>query len=614
VYTQVILRRLRVFKHVLRGMSYNNLGQHREALLAYRRALLLEPGNRAAQEGLWRVHMSMDFSQVVHDPQIMQLIDLDLCLKRATELLLRSKPDAERLNEAHKLLTLVLDQRPAMQPAVYYWRAVAHTHARDFDKAADELRAVLDETAYAPDDPYRESVLLASWQLALAQHAELRKRVGLPLLEEGNRPAAIAAVERQLAETPNDADAWQLKRLLYEGLTEAELLRKDEGGKGKDGRMEGWKSKSNTPDAFQSSNLPTFQPSSFDFDYCLQLGQALITDAARWQRGAEYLRIAARGLPAKGPSLYWQIAQAAQQAGDQATAEYSYEMVKLLAREIGPRNLGPDEKKAYFTTVKQLGEGAFSRRDVDKAIENLALYVESDQSGVDTLRLLTELYEKKGDALAALHVNERALMYDAKNKLFLDRKERYYYSVNPDDLRGRFEQVKKTFDVGYCVRKAKSLLDHRQADSESVAWALHLAELARVVEPDGIAPLVLAARARLRRGDQAEAVALLEEARANKPERFASADDEDAWYTACRLLGDLFLQTLGKPDQALLCFNDYRKYSKSGADTLYKMGQCYEQLGDRVKAAKCYQNVTVYTDHPLAWDASRALQRLETRS
>ncbi len=602
-YTNLILRRLRVFKHVLRGLSYNELGRHREALLAYRRALALAPGNRAAQEGLWRVHKRMDFSKVVHEPETMALIDLDLCLKRATDLLLRSGVNAERLEEAHKLLTLVLDQRPAMQPAVYYWRAVAHVHARDFDQAAVGLRTVLDAANYAPDDPYRDSVLLAAWQLALTQHGEMKRRVGLRLLQEGKRLEAIAAVERQLADTPSDAGAWELKRLLYDGLTEAEFLAAIGNRPSAIGQ---------SPDAAAAGSrqpIAERRPPIADFDYCLQLGQALIADAGRWRSGAEYLRIAAWGLRAKGPGLYYQIAQASEQAGDTEGARYAFEMVKLLAREIGLKNLGPEEKRAYFATVKQLGETACTAGDLDRAIENLALYVESEQSGVDTLRLLTELYEKKGDVLAALHVNERALMYDARNKLFLERKESYYYSVTPEDLRARLEQVHKTFDVGYCVRKAKSLLDVKDAGVDLIDWAAHLADLARVVQPDGIAPLVLAARARLRKDEQSEAIGLLEEARGVKPDKFASADDEEAWYAACRLLGDLYLQTLGKPDQALACYSDYRKHSKSGADTLFKMGLCYEQLGDRIKAAKCYQNVTIY-DHPLAWDASQALQRL----
>ncbi len=585
-YTQRILKNLRIFKHVLRGMSYNNLGLHRQALLAYRRALQLDSENALAREGLWRVHKDMDFSKVVHDPETMALVNLDLCLDRAKELLLRGAPTPERLDEAHKLMDLVLDQRPIMQPAVYYWRAVAHTHAKEYDKAEVELRAVLDSSNYPPDDAYRESVLMACWQLVLLQHGELKRRLGTPLLaEEGKRMEAIAAVERHLAQVPDDGGAWELKRLLYEGVTENDYQQR----------------------AGAALQVP---PNEFDHAYCEQLGLALISDVALWQRGADYLRLAARGFPSRGPSLYYQIAQACQRAGDQEGYRYNGEMVKLLARENGVKNLAQADKEAYFTTVKQLGEEAYARGDLDRAIENLTLFIESDQSGQDTIRLLTELYERKNDALSALLFNEKALVFDRKNKLYVDRKERYYYSVTPAELQARIEQARKSFDVDYCLRKAKSLLDLRSAGTEQVEWAQHLLDLARVVEPENIIALTLAARARLWRGEENEALPLLEEARAAKKDGFASADEADAWYTACRLLGDLYLKTLGRPDQAVACFSDYRKYSKSGADTLYKMGQAYEQLGDRVKAAKCYQNVTIY-DHPLASDAYQALQRLE---
>ena len=66
-----------------------------------------------------------------------------------------------------------------------------------------------------------------------------------------------------------------------------------------------------------------------------------------------------------------------------------------------------------------------------------------------------------------------------------------------------------------------------------------------------------------------------------------------------------------EPDLAVPCLSDFRKSSKSGARTLYKLGQAYEQLGDRVRAAKCYEQVTAYEGNPLAPDAYDALQRLK---
>ena len=60
------------------------------------------------------------------------------------------------------------------------------------------------------------------------------------------------------------------------------------------------------------------------------------------------------------------------------------------------------------------------------------------------------------------------------------------------------------------------------------------------------------------------------------------------------------------------CFRDFRSSNKSGADTIYKLGRAYEQLGDRARAAKCYENVTAYESHPLAPDAREALYRVQS--
>src|SRR5437899_808329 len=100
-----------------------------------------------AREALWSVHRAMDFEQVARDPETLQLIDLDMCLERAGALLI-SPPNPARLQEAQRLLSLVLGQRPAMQPAIQYWRAVAATHTRNYDQAAAELEVLLDPARY----------------------------------------------------------------------------------------------------------------------------------------------------------------------------------------------------------------------------------------------------------------------------------------------------------------------------------------------------------------------------------------------------------------------------------------------------------------------------------
>ena len=98
--------------------------------------------------------------------------------------------------------------------------------------------------------------------------------------------------------------------------------------------------------------------------------------------------------------------------------------------------------------------------------------------------------------------------------------------------------------------------------------------------------------------------------RTNRPEKFASADDEESWYLSCRLLGDLYLEE--RPDLAVPCLLEYRNSPKSGADTLYKLGLAFEGIGDRARAARCYQQVVAYEMHPLAPNAHEALARLQT--
>jgi tetratricopeptide (TPR) repeat protein len=287
-------------------------------------------------------------------------------------------------------------------------------------------------------------------------------------------------------------------------------------------------------------------------------------------------------------------------------------LAKRAGRVVGPRQLDEENRKTYFGVVRLLGERAKACGDLAAAIENYQLYTEYERSGVETLRTLAELFEKKGDALAALRVNDQALVYNPKDKDLLDRKDRYYYSVLAEDLRANLEAVRPGFDVNYCLQRARSLLDLKDADLELVAWAEHLAELAHIIQPDSVSARLLRARALRRRGEIDQAQALLAEARANKPPRFASTQEEEAWYLCCRLLGEIYLYERSRPDLAVPCFNDFRHSSKSGADTMYKLGQAYEQLGDRARAVKCYEHVTAYESHPLAPDAREALYRLQS--
>src|SRR5262249_2811159 len=151
---------------------------------------------------------------------------------------------------------------------------------------------------------------------------------------------------------------------------------------------------------------------------------------------------------------------------------------------VGPKDLAAEERQNFYAAVKLLAESAQARGDFDAAIAHLHVYSEYEKSGVETLRTLADLYEGKRDALGAARVTDQALLYNAKDKDLLDRKDRYYVSIPPDVLRARLEQVKPWFDVDYCVRKARWVLDLRDADLDLLDWAQDLATLAGVVQPE----------------------------------------------------------------------------------------------------------------------------------
>lgn len=591
-YTSRVLPGLRIFKHVIRGYSYWKIGRLRSAVQSFRRAIQLEPGNKMAREGLWGIHRDLDPAVLGSDPDLLAIVDFNLCVERAGSLLLES-PKTEQLAEAHRLLDLVMGQRPALKSAVHYWRAVAHTHARQYEEAASELEQVLDPAGYAADDTHRRAILLRAWLLGLNQHPELARRVGTKQIAlPARRMEAIAAVERQLAQNPEDQEAWTLKRQLYSELTESDY------------------------EAFAAGPAALVghvTTSEFDHAYAQQLGLALIGEPAQWQRGAEYLRLAVRALPHVGPSLFTLVAQAHQRAGDQAGMLTHYELAVRAGHAVGTKNLSSEESHAYYAAVKLLGEAAQARGDLDTAVAQFQMYTEYEKSGIETLRTLADLHEQRGDPLHAAWSIDQALLYNPREKDLLERKDRYYYSILPDTLQARLEAVRPWFDVDYCQRKAKSLLDVRDLDLDLLDWAQHLLTLALLLQPDSRSLKLLLGRIRMRRGEREEAVVLLEQVRTPKPEKFANGAEEEAWFESCKLLGNLYLDELDKPDLAVECFRAFRDSSKSGADTLYKLGRAYEQLGDRVRAAKYYENVTAYEGHPLVSEAQQALYRLQAR-
>jgi tetratricopeptide (TPR) repeat protein len=585
LYVRYILPGLRVFKHVLRGIGYAGVGANRLALWSLGRAIQLDPANSLARETLWRVHRGLNFDEIVKDPEALTLVNFDLCLERVGELLANPPTPAQK-QEAERMLGLVSAQRPPMEPRCTYWRAVLLLHEKQTDEAVEELSRLLDLEVNDVHNPHRQAILLQAWQLALFYGPEaVKRRVGaVQLALPGRRMEAIAAIERRLTQEPNDAGAWDLKRYLYSDLSEPE---------------------------YQES-VPIGQAAAeFDHEYVLQLGQANLKDPVNWQRGVELLRIAARGLPRLASSIFIQIAQAYDRAGDPDLSWTYYRKTRDAGRAVGASNLANEDRHTYFAVVKMLAEDARTTGDDAAAIENYHLYTEYERSGKETYRQLAELHQRQKDAWAALRCVEQGLkIYDATDKDFLTRKDSYYYSVTPEELQQRLEEVTKYFDVDYCLKKAKWLLEQPAADHGLLEWAEHLVKLAQVARPDSIGVKVLMGRILRRRGQVQEAMEVFKAVRENKPEGFSSSDDEEAWYLSCRLLGEMYLEE--RPDLAVPCLIDFRKSSKSGADTDYKLGVAYEHLGDRARAQKCYQMVASYQNHPRAPDAREALYRLQT--
>jgi hypothetical protein len=108
LYATKVLPGLRVFKHTLRGFGHLELGRTRQALASFRRAVQLDPGNALARRGLERLHRGLDLGRAARDPELLPLLDYDLCLAWAESHLLGERPPTEAQRaEAARLLDLV---------------------------------------------------------------------------------------------------------------------------------------------------------------------------------------------------------------------------------------------------------------------------------------------------------------------------------------------------------------------------------------------------------------------------------------------------------------------------------------------------------------------------
>jgi len=581
VYTMRILPALRILKHVFRGMSFAKLGLQKNALMAFKRALQLDPQNNLARNNYWKLHADLDVIKLETDPDTMALVDCDLCIDRVESLLVSGKPSDEKVAEALRLLSLVEKLKPSLDYTTRYWRAVLALHDKNFVGAGVLLLKNLNNY-HVSEDQSAGKYLYASWSLALAGHPEMKSRVGFPLLADAAiKMNAIAALERHIAQETDDQVAWGIKRFLYSDLTSTIFFQ-------------------NPPRCF----------ADFDFMFVKDLGLALLEQKKELVRGAEYLDIAVSGLPQHAPFLMVQVGKAFAQQGQESDAENYFEKAVAMGRKSGHKNLQDQDRFAYFSALKFLSDSYLHRKETDKAIEYYHLFAQFERSGVETLRTLATLHEEKSEALAALRAVEQALIYQPDEKDLIARKDRYLYSVTVEELSANKELLAKGFDVDYCLKRAKGILDSKLDGPDWIDVARHLANLAMVFTPESIQARTLYARALLRHGDRTEAKEILEKVREPKPQSFSSSEDEDSWYVSCQLLGDIYME-LDEFEKAVACFNDFKKSPKSGARTLLKLGIAHEKLNDTKKAIACYKQATAYEGNPFAREAQEAMYRLK---
>lgn len=581
LYVTRYMPRLRVFKHILRGFGNLHLGNVRNALASFGKSLRLDPKSQLAAQGLWALHRRVDVTKL--DEDTVGLLNFDFCLDIAQSLVIKDRAPTEgEQAEATRMLDMVERHRPQLLPRVDYLRGVTLTHAKQYDEAAGYLARLLDpETPYHSD--VRRGVLFPAWNLATRLHPAIIERLGQRELgKPGRRIEAIGATERQLAAQPGNPMAVELQRELYAGLNEAEFV------------------------AAAANGAPT----DFNYDFVEQLGLALVgeSDESRVERGMMYLRIAGRGLPHRGPLIFKTLADLATKLGRAEEATGYLGQVKRAGLAVGPANLPIDQRELYFAALKKLSEDAASRGDFAAAVEDYRLFVEAGKEDANTLRHLAELYAKAGDPLNALLIAERGLLYAKTDRDLLDKKRSYYYSVDIERVRAVRDKVEGWFDVAHCLKEATGVANQKEPDLDTLDYGLHMAKLARVMNPEANTTRLAEARLLLRRGERDAGVWLLENIRESK---HGSGDEEDAWYTATKILGELCLDELDRPDLALHCFNDYREYYKSGADTLFRLGQTHEKLNNIPAAIKLYESVTAYDKHQRYWDATEAIRRLK---
>src|SRR5207245_1413361 len=141
------------------------VGNTRAALISLGRALQLDPKHALARQQLWEIHRELEISQLTGHPEIIPLLNFNLCLERVAQLLLQDKPRPEQVQEAHHLPERLesmpsVDRQPAKvpnDPAAWNLKRMHYSDGTELDYDS----AMQGHTAPSFDHEYTKQLGLA---------------------------------------------------------------------------------------------------------------------------------------------------------------------------------------------------------------------------------------------------------------------------------------------------------------------------------------------------------------------------------------------------------------------------------------------------------------------
>lgn len=586
VYSERIRKNVVAFKQALRGLSFERAGDLRNALINYRLALQTDAASALAMVGNRRVHRRIDVAKLKDDLDLLEMIDARECLVRAQDILRRTDAEGAELREAHQLLLLVEQRRDDLTWTLARERLMLLLANGQSDDAWTYLNRLLpttiDEVFHVPD--HEVEAIFGVWSIALKHPLVAGRGAGLLDIEDGLF-SFIAALERRLSQWKEDPDAGGFRPFAYERMT--------------------WERFARLRDSRPGDPLPWL-----GYEYCRDLGLAAANNEPRdYARAEELLRIAAAGLSEQRIGILSVLAKIHETTTGEPGLHW-LEEIEVHGDAFGPKNLSAGQQDAFFDAIRRLGEEAKRRGDLPTAIAKYERLLDSPKAGLGTLRTLQEMHEERGDPLAAIRPVETALLYnlDAReHNKWLAEKRRLYAMLDPTATAERIAGV-RWFDVGFCFDEAHRSFDAKEPTENVERW-LQLAEAVGVKRRLAIA--YFRGRLKLRAGDVHGAAEHLAEVVAADPKALDLPQPDKRYYDSCRLLADLYLEDLGKPEEAYSLLKELERWSGSGADTLFKLGACCEKLDRPKEAKKWYEMlVQVYGDHPKAGEARAAGERL----